>query len=102
MAVERMVLLLALASVLAVNAANTQPSAPSSGSFVEWLATQSSTDAKTASSYYEEVEKETVCLKVTNFDNCQPLNADGSRFWSEYVAIWLSSAVFDPDLVGQY
>lgn len=89
MAVERVVLLLALASLLAVNAATTQPSAPSSGSFVEWLATQSSTDAKTASSYYEEVEKVSACLKTTTFGNCRPLKDDGARFYIEYVATWL-------------
>jgi len=83
MAVERMVLLLALASLLAVNAATTQPSSPSSGSFVEWLATQSSTDAKTASSYYEEVEKESACLKTISIGNCRPLNADGTRNYIE-------------------
>jgi len=93
MAVERVVLLLAFASLLAVHAADVKPAS----SFVDWLAQQSSTKAQTASSYYEEVESETVCLQGARIGSCSCLhekNGVCTRTFSEYVA----AAVFYVDL----
>lgn len=85
MAVERVVLLLAFASLLAVHAADVKPA----GSFVDWLAKRSSTKAQTASSYYEDVESETVCLQAARVQGCSTLQEKSGaaiRTFSEYVA----------------
>lgn len=79
----KLVLLLALACVLAANAA---PSTP----FQQWLKSQSSGSAKVQSDY-EEVEKLKTCLAEVVYRNCQPLQyAAGSavdvvRGHTEYV-----------------
>jgi len=71
MAVPRVVLLLALAGVLAVNAADTKPvdAKPASGLFVDWLSKQQSTKAKSAN--YYEVETESACLQEIALRNCR-------------------------------
>jgi len=86
MAVERVVLLLALASLLAVHAADVKPA----GSFVDWLAKQSSTKAQTASSYYEEVESETVCLQAARIQSCSTLHEKNGLALRQYSEIKLS------------
>jgi len=78
----KLVLLLALACVLAANAA---PSTP----FQQWLANKSSASAKVQSDY-EEVEKLKTCLAEVAYRNCEPLQstADDSavvRGYTEYV-----------------
>jgi len=69
MAGKRLVLVLALASLLAVNASH-------SGSFTSWLANKST--AKTQGAY-EEVEVTSTCLQLIANKNCRSMRlADGS------------------------
>jgi len=84
MAVERVVLLLALASLLAVHAADVKPA----GSFVDWLARQSSTKAHTAQA--EEVETASPCLQLARLGSCKCLHSDNGKCLRAFSELKLS------------
>lgn len=81
MAVKRMLLLLALAACVAVHAAESQPSAAQSGSFVDWITKQSSTQAQLASAADD--AGTSVCLQDMRLQNCRCLSDSCKRAYAE-------------------
>jgi len=93
MTAARLVVVLALASLLVIHAAETRPS------FVEWIK-QGSGRVQSA---YEEVETETACLQVTGLKNCRCFNektlVEGSdpTCFGEYTEVKLACCVSEDD-----
>jgi len=81
MAVKRMLVLLALAALVAIQAAAAEPSVPQSGSFVDWINKQSSTKAQLAQADRE--VSSSVCLQDIRLQNCRCLTENCKRGYAE-------------------
>jgi len=77
-----MLLLLALAGLVAVQAAESQPSVPQSGSFVDWINKQSSSQAQLAYAA-DETEGTSLCMQDMRLQNCRCLSENCKRTYAE-------------------